>query len=341
MANEIHIPGPTGQLGYINVIDATSQRANGITLEAYSSVNYANYAITATEDGSSGVFVADFPVYLAAGEYDIILYIIDPDGSGLPTEGDTIGGSQSVTWREDEIVVPPATPQFGDIVYEDIKTQVIYNLGRGQDTDILAQIDFWAKLAMRYVINWRDGWFLDAVVDIPTVIGQQEYDFPGDYKDNMKIMIRKADKWVELDGPIDIVEGQRRFTPASEGEPVAWSHSGYTSFLVWPVNPTSIQALQCNYQRYIADLEEDDDSNTLTAFYPELLIALMTAYGFKYLQEREDAKDWVKDADKILMDLHANYVSRVMGRDFNMSARADSLGNKDQSRGIGTYMVIK
>lgn len=232
-----------------------------------------------------------------------------------------------------------------DTTYSEIKTQVQYNLGRGAETNIIAQMNIWARFSVRDIINWRDHWFMEAQVDVPTVVDQQEYDLPNDYKGNLKIMIRKTDRYVELNGPIDMIEAQRRFAPSDEGEPTDWSHSIATdedeTFKVWPPKPDAVYTMQLNYQRYITDLTDSAQTNVLTIKYPQLLIAYMTKYGFMYLQEWGEVEHWNKEITRMLGDIHAHYVARTLGRDFTFTPRADVKGHADQSRGTAAYIIIK
>lgn len=329
MSREIHPIGPSGLTCHVHIMNYSGQRWNGTTFVDFVLADLSTYALSVVEDGSTGVYVANMPTSIPVGNYDIILYNLAEEQVG----------NQYIEWRG--VGAGSVIEQVGDITYLDIKTQVVYNLGRGNDTDILAQISMWAKMSIRDVINWRDGWFLHAEATVDIEDGTQTYDLPTDYKGNLKIFIQKTDKWVELNGPIDLVEARRRFTPNSTGEPTDWSHYGTTQFKVWPVDPDNSFTLKLDYIRNITDLNNDSDTNTLTVQYPQLLIALMTKYGFKYLQEFQDAAEWEKEANRILMDLHANYVARTLGRDFCLGIRTDVLGHLAQSRGNAAYLMIR
>jgi len=330
MAGEIHPAGPSGLTCHVKLVNYNGKYWNGTEFETFNVSNLSTYEIAVTEDGSTGVYKADMPSAVPVGNYDAILY---ETSTGFQQ------GQQYIEYRGN--VSSVGTEQVGDITYGDIKTQVLYNLGRGQDSDILAQLGMWSRMAMLDIMNWRDGWFMHAEATISIVDGTQAYDLPTDHKDNTKIFIEKDDDWVELQGPIDLVEVRRRFTPQSAGEPVAWSYFGASQFKVWPGDPDASFTLKLDYTRYMVPLSDDQDTNTITIFYPALLIAKMTELGFRYLQEREDARDWMEEADRLKKDLHANYVARVMGRDFHLGARTDVLGHMDQSRGTAAYIILK
>lgn len=231
-----------------------------------------------------------------------------------------------------------------DTEYSEIKQQVKYNLGR-DSSEIDAQMNIWARFSMREIIRWRDAWFERAVATTPTVVDQQEYDLPADFKGDLKIYILKDDKFVELRGPIGLPEALRRFSPSDEGEPESWSFSqdsdGADQFKVWPPKPDDIYTLKLDYTRYLDDLEDDTDTNVLTLNYPDLLVAKMTKWGFRYLQEHADAKEWDAEAESIMRDMHAQWVGRIMGSDFSLTPRADVRGHNRMIRTTGIYVIIK
>lgn len=231
-----------------------------------------------------------------------------------------------------------------DTLYSEIKQQVKYNIGR-DSTEVDAQMNLWARFAMREITRWRDAWFERAEATTPTVVDQAAYDLPADFKGDLKIYILKTDKYVELRGPIGLPEALRRYNPTDEGEPVDWSYfvssAGVDQFKVWPPKPDAIYSMKLDYTRYLTDLEDNTDVNALTLNYPDLLIAKMTKWGFRYLQEHGDAKEWENEAEKIMRDLHAQWVSRVMGSDHSLTPRADVLGTGRMIRSTGVYVIIK
>lgn len=93
----------TGLTIYGILWNPTSSVWNGTTFESYSSVNYANYPRTMTEEGSSKVHTGDFPVAITtAGRYEITYYI---QLGGSPAESDLFAGAQSLDWDGSAIEV--------------------------------------------------------------------------------------------------------------------------------------------------------------------------------------------------------------------------------------------
>lgn len=96
MASELQVNAGSALTIYALVRSATGTIWNGSTLVAYATVDYANYKIAATEQGSaSGYYVATFPSTLAAGVYNIAW---KQQSGGSPVEGDTTIAVQTFYW---------------------------------------------------------------------------------------------------------------------------------------------------------------------------------------------------------------------------------------------------
>lgn len=95
MAREIRGVSSTGTL-YARIINSAGLWWNGSTFEAYTAANYSNYDIAMTEQGNSGVYVADFPSGITAGgTYE---YFVHRQAGGSPAEGDTVINTGKVDW---------------------------------------------------------------------------------------------------------------------------------------------------------------------------------------------------------------------------------------------------
>lgn len=98
MSNELHLVGPVGRTCYVHILNSSSQRAN-ITdeiFEAFNASNYSDYDVTVTEQSSSGIYVGDFPTWIAGGRYDVVLFLQD---GASPADGDRAIGAQLIDWR--------------------------------------------------------------------------------------------------------------------------------------------------------------------------------------------------------------------------------------------------
>lgn len=101
MSGELRIAYASGASVYGHVLNVSSQRWNGSAFETYVSGNYPTYTNITTEQGSSGVYVGDFPVGVGdAGEYEIIFYLQE---GASPAEGDPVTGTGTINWDGDSI----------------------------------------------------------------------------------------------------------------------------------------------------------------------------------------------------------------------------------------------
>ncbi|MFZ5829123.1 MAG: hypothetical protein ACOY3P_03510 [Planctomycetota bacterium] len=92
---------------YAVLRDATDQVYNTSSeaFEAYNSSNWGDYDIAATEQGSSGYYVAATPAGLAVGRYRMTFH----EGAS-PAEGDAVVGSVSAYWDGSDWAPDDVTP---------------------------------------------------------------------------------------------------------------------------------------------------------------------------------------------------------------------------------------
>lgn len=93
MANELraaYTPGSTTVRA--RIINPAGLWWNGTTFAAYASGSYSTYLVTMTEQGASGIFVADMPALITTpGTYDYFVHI----GTA---EGDALCGTGRIDW---------------------------------------------------------------------------------------------------------------------------------------------------------------------------------------------------------------------------------------------------
>lgn len=97
MAKEIAGVSPTGTL-YARVRKKSSGawwNTNSAALEAYSASNYAYYVVSMTEEGNSGVYVADFPTTITTGgTYEYFVHRT----LGSAAESDVVVATGTIDW---------------------------------------------------------------------------------------------------------------------------------------------------------------------------------------------------------------------------------------------------
>lgn len=95
MSNEIRGVAPSGTL-YARIMNKAGQWWNGSSFESYSAGNYSTYDVAMTEQGNSGLYVADFPSGItSSGTYE---YYVHRQAGGSPAEGDLIVNTGKVDW---------------------------------------------------------------------------------------------------------------------------------------------------------------------------------------------------------------------------------------------------
>ena len=97
MAKEIRAATVTGKTLYSNIMNTSGKRWNGSSFETYSSANYSTYKVILTEQGTSGVYVADFPTAITTdGTYDYFVYL---QGGSSAIEGDIVVNTGQTVWK--------------------------------------------------------------------------------------------------------------------------------------------------------------------------------------------------------------------------------------------------
>lgn len=97
MAGELQVQTQSSLNVYFTIRNSVGQIWNGSAMEAYSTGNYANYPVTATEQGSaSGFYTATFPAAITPGVYSIVAY---SRLGGSPAESDTVVATGDFQWN--------------------------------------------------------------------------------------------------------------------------------------------------------------------------------------------------------------------------------------------------
>lgn len=116
MARELRGVGTSGGTQYARILSPAGLWWNGTTFEAYSAGNYATYDVALTEQGSSGLFVGDFPAGITtSGTYEYYVYT---QAGGAPAEGDAIAGTGSVDWSGTASVAASTGSMSGSDFYD-------------------------------------------------------------------------------------------------------------------------------------------------------------------------------------------------------------------------------
>lgn len=96
MANELRGGSASGLTAFARILNSDGLWWNGTTFVAYVQADYEDYAVTMTEQGASGIYVADMPAALTlAGTYEYFVY---SQQGGSPAESDPFISTGRVDW---------------------------------------------------------------------------------------------------------------------------------------------------------------------------------------------------------------------------------------------------
>jgi hypothetical protein len=95
VANELKTRYPAGATLYAHVVRADGQVWNGSAFEAPAVANWATYAVTVTEQSTTGYYYGTMPV-VAAGLYDVFFFL---RAGGSPATTDALVGQGALNWN--------------------------------------------------------------------------------------------------------------------------------------------------------------------------------------------------------------------------------------------------
>jgi len=110
MANELRPHYQSGKALYAVLIRAADGLVwNGTGWESLAAANWGTYAVTLTEQSTTGFYYGSMPAAQAAGLYDVNYFL---RAGGSPATGDTLVSQQSIDWSgvADAAVSSRATP---------------------------------------------------------------------------------------------------------------------------------------------------------------------------------------------------------------------------------------
>lgn len=114
MANELRGVASTGTV-YARIINKAGLWWNGSAFESYAAANYSTYDIAMSEQGDSGVYVADFPTAITTGgTYE---YYVHRQAGASPAEADQVVTTGKIDWTGSASVSASASAMTGSDYY--------------------------------------------------------------------------------------------------------------------------------------------------------------------------------------------------------------------------------
>lgn len=218
MASELRAAGSQGLTVRARIINAAAKVWNGSAFVTYVAGDIATYAVTMTEQGSSGVYIGDFPIGVTSpGHYEYFSYALQapPDLA----ETDPIIGTGSLEWDgSTEISSDAIIP--GTMSGSEWYTYVLQVLKRtDKETEVFAStkdiID-----DMRRRILFPDDETQTTFTDTISVLGDYRLDLESDFGmliSDILFQESAADDGYPLD-KISKAEFDRRYLPFGTSE---------------------------------------------------------------------------------------------------------------------------
>ena len=177
MAGEIRAIGPSGRTCYVHIFNSSGQRWNGSEFEAFASGNYANYDVSTSEDGATGIYRGDFPSGITAGRYDVVLFI---QAGASPVNGDKPAGAQSIQWSGSSTT--PATTPLGSLTGSEMLAYIRRSGFRRTDMDTEvyeAMTD--AVMEMEQLFRFDEREKEQTTTDEISTLGDYQINYESDY----------------------------------------------------------------------------------------------------------------------------------------------------------------
>lgn len=266
------------------ITNRSGQFWNVTAFETFTAANYANYAITMAEQGSSGVYIGTFPAALStSGTYEIIYYL---RSSSTPTNGDPAVGVGRLIISASETMTGL---QFYEYLLRTFKRT-------DKETEVYEALTDTIRDLRRRVIFADDETEM-STTDLITTAG----DYILDLEDSWGLTISEA---LVLDGyasyPLTMISKSQFdfFFPnpgvsgSSTGKPRYACKFGDQLF-VGPVPDSTLYTYKVNFtEEDAASITEDTTNVPYTRLYREILKEGTLYRLFRDLENNEEMGKW-------------------------------------------------
>lgn len=292
MSGELSIENITDLSAYGIIQNSSRRRWNGTQFEVFTSGNYSLYAVTVTEDGTTGAYGGDFPIGITTqGEYHVVYYDTN-QAPGVPTEGDRIIGTQDIVWSGSEVVTTPAVIP-GAMDGSDFYDYIIRALKRtDKETEVFDAVkDTIDEIRLRLIFpeDETDGDTTDTI----TVLGDYRLALEGDFGHLISAVVLIDGNFGYTLEQITKGEYDRRYTglgtsASARGRPRAFClFDG--NILVGPVPDKTTYVYKLAYSADdLASYDSDSVSIPFTDKYRELLRWGVLAKVFSDILKNDD-----------------------------------------------------
>lgn len=218
----------------------------------------------------------------------------------------------------------------------DIRTRIANNINRTDVPDTAGGlIDTWINDAQRRICRAHNFTFMESEADTTLVVSQRNYALPTGAGSDLRF---KAEISLEIiSAGDDRYRLKRIFKQDAEKryEFISTTQTGIPrryaiqkgQIYLYPL-PNTALTMNLEYYGFLDDLSDDTDTNDLIGNYPEVVEALATSFGYRYIFEEERADYWETKATAL--------VNEMIKEDYN-----NKYGNIEEGMepepGAGTY----
>jgi len=200
----------------------------------------------------------------------------------------------------------------------DIDSRVANNIDR-DDIDSTQRL-IWINDAQRRICRSHNFSFMESESNTSLVASQRNYLLPASSGSNLRF---KAEISLEIISSgndrerlkrifkQDAEKNDRYISTTETGTPKMYSIQKGQIYL-YPM-PNATLTMNLEYYGFLDDLEDDTDTNALVANYPEVLEALATSFGFRYIFEEERANYWEQKAQGQIQEMILEDISNKYG----------------------------
>ena len=193
----------------------------------------------------------------------------------------------------------------------DIRTRVYGNIDRDDIPDSNGGlIDRWINDTQRRICRAFNFTFMESEADTTLVVSQRNYGLPDASGSDLRFKTEIALEIIGSDD--DRIRIKRIYKPDAElsdryidttgtGTPKNYSLQKGQIYL-YPL-PDEALTMNLEYYGFLDDLDEDTDTNDLLDDYPEVVEAMATAFGFRYVFEEERANYWESKAGALVNEM--------------------------------------
>ncbi len=190
----------------------------------------------------------------------------------------------------------------------DIITRASNNLDRDDITD--AQLTTWINDSQRRICRAHNFSFMESEADTTLVVDQRNYALPDASGSDLRFKVEISLEIISAGS--DRLRLKRIYKQDAEKNDYYVSTTETATpnrfaiqkgqIYLYPMPDTAL-TMNLEYYGFLDDLVDDTDTNDLVDDYPEVLEALTTSVGYRYIFEEERANYWEEKAQSMVQEM--------------------------------------